>query len=107
MKTNIGKKAAAVFGTAVLLSVYAFNAAGTPLTEGSGADALDEIQESYAETVDPFIGTGGAGLAAGFVYPGATRPFGMVQLTSQVFPFLKEIFFKSFLYKRKDFLFLS
>ena len=85
MKTNIGKKAAAVFGAAVLLSVYASNAAGTPLTEGSGADARDEIQESYAETVDPFIGTGGAGLAAGFVYPGATRPFGMVQFTPTYF----------------------
>lgn len=85
MKTNIGKKAAAVFCAAVLLSVYASNAAGTPLTEGSGADALDEIQESYAEKVDPFIGTGGAGLAAGFVYPGATRPFGMVQFTPTYF----------------------
>lgn len=85
METNIGKKVAAVFCAAVLLSVYTSNAAGVPLTEGSGADARDEIQESYAETVDPFIGTGGAGLAAGFVYPGATRPFGMVQFTPTYF----------------------
>lgn len=38
-----------------------------------------------AGRVNPFIGTEGAGLEAGYVYPGATYPFGMVQFTPTYF----------------------
>ena len=38
---------------------------------------LNAKAEDYSKTVDPFIGTGGHG----HTYPGATAPFGMVQLS--------------------------
>ncbi|HEY4611462.1 MAG TPA: GH92 family glycosyl hydrolase, partial [Bacteroidota bacterium] len=39
--------------------------------------ARSQSKQSFTEYVNPFIGTGGHG----HVYPGATRPFGMVQLS--------------------------
>ena len=35
----------------------------------------------YAELVNTMIGTKGVGWASGYTYPGATCPFGMVQLS--------------------------
>lgn len=40
---------------------------------------------SYARRVDTLIGTQGVGLTSGFLYPGATYPFGMVQFTPSYF----------------------
>jgi len=42
-----------------------------------GGSALNVKAEDYVKMVDPFIGTGGHG----HTYPGATVPFGMVQLS--------------------------
>jgi predicted alpha-1,2-mannosidase len=39
----------------------------------------------YAGKVNSLIGTKGVGLASGYMYPGATYPFGMVQFTSSYF----------------------
>lgn len=39
----------------------------------------------YARRVNTLIGTQGKGLAAGYTYPGATYPFGMVQFTRSYF----------------------
>ncbi len=64
----------AKLGAAMAQAVFAMGAllgAGTAL-----ADARDVGEQAYA-SVDPFIGTGGEG----HTYPGATVPFGMVQLS--------------------------
>ncbi|WP_425497269.1 GH92 family glycosyl hydrolase [Luteimonas flava] len=64
----------AKLGAAMAQAVFAMGAllgAGTAL-----ADARDVGEKAYA-SVDPFIGTGGEG----HTYPGATVPFGMVQLS--------------------------
>ena len=37
--------------------------------------------KNYAEEVNTLIGTLRLGLASGYLYPGATYPFGMVQFT--------------------------
>lgn len=42
-------------------------------------------QENYAHLVNTLIGTKGVGLASGYLYPGATYPFGMVQFTPSYF----------------------
>lgn len=39
----------------------------------------------YAHQVNTLIGTKGVGLASGYLYPGATYPFGMVQFTPSYF----------------------
>lgn len=39
----------------------------------------------YAEMVNPLTGTSVTGLASGYLYPGATYPFGMVQFTPSYF----------------------
>ncbi|MDR0824007.1 MAG: GH92 family glycosyl hydrolase, partial [Prevotella sp.] len=39
----------------------------------------------YANKVNTLIGTKGVGLASGYLYPGATYPFGMVQFTPSYF----------------------
>lgn len=41
--------------------------------------------KTLAETVNTLVGTEGAGLASGYLYPGATYPFGMVQFTPSYF----------------------
>ena len=41
--------------------------------------------KNYAEVVNTLIGTKGLGLASGYLYPGATYPFGMVQFTPSYF----------------------
>lgn len=54
----------------LLVTLVLLNSCGTPSTDQAA-------QRSLAEWVNPFIGTGGHG----HTYPGATRPFGMVQLS--------------------------
>ena len=41
--------------------------------------------KNYAEEVNTLIGTKGLGHASGYLYPGATYPFGMVQFTPSYF----------------------
>lgn len=41
--------------------------------------------KNYAEEVNTLIGTKGLGLASGYLYPGTTYPFGMVQFTPSYF----------------------
>lgn len=43
------------------------------------------VTGSYARQVNTLIGTQGVGLTSGFLYPGATYPFGMVQFTPSYF----------------------
>lgn len=43
------------------------------------------VTSSYARQVNTLIGTQGVGLTSGFLYPGATYPFGMVQFTPSYF----------------------
>lgn len=42
-------------------------------------------KEDYARQVNTLIGTKGAGLTSGYLYPGATYPYGMVQFTPSYF----------------------
>ena len=51
---------------------------------GNGMMA-QEAHKSYAQQVNTLIGTEGAGLTSGYLYPGATYPFGMVQFTPTYF----------------------
>ena len=41
--------------------------------------------ENYSHLVNPIMGNKGVGLASGYLYPGATYPFGMVQFTPTYF----------------------
>lgn len=55
-------------------------------TSGSGFAQSEAPREgSYAEQVNTLIGTEGVGLTSGYLYPGATYPFGMVQFTPTYF----------------------
>lgn len=53
------------------------------LLAAPGADAQQKTD--YAHKVNTLIGTQGPGLTAGFLYPGAVYPFGMVQFTPTYF----------------------
>lgn len=44
-----------------------------------------EANNSYAHQVNTLIGTEGAGLTSGYLYPNATYPYGMVQFTPSYF----------------------
>lgn len=46
---------------------------------------IEAANNDYARQVNTLIGTEGAGLTSGFLYPGATYPFGMVQFTPSYF----------------------
>jgi len=47
------------------------------ITSGLNAAGLETIQSDYTQYVDPFLGTAGSG----HVFPGATYPLGLVQLS--------------------------
>lgn len=52
----------------------------------SVAMAFDVVAaDNLAEVVNPFIGNRGVGLTSGYLYPGATYPYGMVQFTPTYF----------------------
>ena len=42
-------------------------------------------QSNYSRQVNTLIGTKGVGLTSGYLYPGATYPYGMVQFTPSYF----------------------
>lgn len=52
---------------------------------GTGQAMAQSAADSYAGQVNTLIGTKGAGLTSGYLYPGATYPFGMVQFTPSYF----------------------
>jgi len=56
----------------------------TLLAAGTAA-AQQTPAATCAELVDTMIGTEGVGLTSGYLYPGATSPFGMVQFTPTYF----------------------
>ena len=51
---------------------------------GAGS-ACGQQSDGYAHKVNTLIGTRGVGLTSGYLYPGATYPFGMVQFTPTYF----------------------
>ena len=55
------------------------------LTLAVGVAAIASAQGNYADRVNTLIGTKGAGLTSGYLYPGATYPHGMVQFTPSYF----------------------
>ena len=50
---------------------------------GAGS-ACGQQSDSYAHKVNTLIGTRGVGLTSGYLYPGATYPFGMVRQAGRV-----------------------
>lgn len=50
-----------------------------------GEYANAQTTKEYAREVNTLIGTKGVGLASGYLYPGATYPYGMVQFTPSYF----------------------
>ena len=55
------------------------------LIGGWGNLLAQKAGESYARQVNTLIGTKGVGLTSGYLYPGATYPYGMVQFTPSYF----------------------
>ena len=55
------------------------------LTLACSLAAIASAQGNYADRVNTLIGTKGAGLTSGYLYPGATYPHGMVQFTPSYF----------------------
>ncbi|MBQ8046840.1 MAG: GH92 family glycosyl hydrolase [Prevotella sp.] len=51
----------------------------------AGVCFISFAQTNYSEKVNTLIGTKGAGLTSGYLYPGATYPHGMVQFTPSYF----------------------
>lgn len=50
-----------------------------------GTIASQALPGNYARQVNTLIGTKGVGLTSGYLYPGATYPYGMVQFTPSYF----------------------
>lgn len=51
----------------------------------SGGNVNAQTTKDFAREVNTLIGTKGVGLASGYLYPGATYPYGMVQFTPSYF----------------------
>ena len=49
------------------------------LIGGWGSLSAQSAGSNYARQVNTLIGTKGVGLTSGYLYPGATYPYGMVQ----------------------------
>ena len=65
------------------LKIAAVLLAGSQLLAAGGAYAQPDA--GLAGKVNTLTGTKGAGLTSGYLYPGATYPFGMVQFTPTYF----------------------
>lgn len=74
LKKNILKNLQKRFGFLSLLIGLSF------VVDNASAQEIN-----YAQKVNTMIGTKGKGWSAGYVYPGATYPFGMVQFTRSYF----------------------
>ncbi len=55
------------------------------LIGGWGSLSAQNVGSNYARQVNTLIGTRGVGLTSGYLYPGATYPYGMVQFTPSYF----------------------
>ena len=55
------------------------------LIGGWGNLLAQNAGSNYARQVNTLIGTKGVGLTSGYLYPGATYPYGMVQFTPSYF----------------------
>ena len=55
------------------------------LIGGWGSLSAQNVGSNYARQVNTLIGTKGVGLTSGYLYPGATYPYGMVQFTHSYF----------------------
>ena len=55
------------------------------LIGGWGSLSAQNVGSNYARQVNTLIGTKGVGLTSGYLYPGATYPYGMVQFTPLLF----------------------
>ena len=55
------------------------------LIGGWGSLLAQSAGSNYARQVNTLIGTKGVGLTSGYLYPGATYPYGMVQFTPSYF----------------------
>ena len=55
------------------------------LIGGWGSLSAQNVVSNYARQVNTLIGTKGVGLTSGYLYPGATYPYGMVQFTPSYF----------------------
>ena len=55
------------------------------LIGGWGSLSAQNVGRNYARQVNTLIGTKGVGLTSGYLYPGATYPYGMVQFTPSYF----------------------
>lgn len=55
------------------------------LIGGWGSLSAQNVGSNYARQVNTLIGTKGVGLTSGYLYPGATYPYGMVQFTPSYF----------------------
>lgn len=51
----------------------------------AGKASATTVNTDYAHQVNTLIGTRGTGLTSGYLYPGATYPYGMVQFTPSYF----------------------
>ena len=51
------------------------------LNGGRVSLSAQNVGSNYARQVNTLIGTKGVGLTSGYLYPGATYPYGMVQFT--------------------------
>lgn len=51
----------------------------------SGGNVNAQTTKDYSRVVNTLIGTEGVGLTSGYLYPGATYPYGMVQFTPSYF----------------------
>ena len=50
-----------------------------------GMVTTQAVAGDYVHQVNTLIGTKGTGLNSGYLYPGATYPYGMVQFTTSYF----------------------
>jgi predicted alpha-1,2-mannosidase len=66
--------------TKILLSLFLIL---HPFIISLGNNKVDD--KNFVQQVNTLIGTEGLGLASGYLYPGATYPFGMVQFTPSYF----------------------
>ena len=55
------------------------------LIGGWGSLSAQNVGSNYSRQVNTLIGTKGVGLTSGYLYPGATYPYGMVQFTPSYF----------------------
>ena len=72
------------------------------LIGGWGSLSAQNVGSNYARQVNTLIGTKGVGLTSGYLYPGATYPYGMVQFTPSYFSKRSGFVINQFAFYRKS-----